>query len=304
MKYFLITLFTLAIQTLHSQVFTLPLYKGDIPNSNNVVVKEVWSHTDIIRIEGVQTPDITVYLPSKRLATGQAIVICPGGGYHILAYDLEGTDIAAWLNTVGVAAVILKYRLPVYGNTTDPYKVPLMDAQRAMRIVREHAKEWNINPNEIGVMGFSAGGHLASTLGTHFDSGNPAAADSTERISCRPDFMVLMYPVISMRDSITHQGSKEALLGKNPGKQMVEYFSNELQVTGNTPQAFIVHAVNDGAVPVENSLLMAEALKQKHIPVDIHLLDSNRHGFGLAIDDPYLASWTGSFKAWLAHINK
>lgn len=304
MKPKLIVFFLCLAALLRSQVITLPLYNEAVPNSNGVIIDEVFAHEDIIRIKGVQNPGIAVYLPSKRLATGQAVVICPGGGYHILAYDLEGTDIAAYLNSIGVAAIVLKYRLPTYGNVTEPYKVPLMDAQRAMRLVRMHAPEWNINAEKIGIMGFSAGGHLASTLGTHFDNGNALAADSVERISCRPDFMILVYPVISMRIPVTHRGSREALLGMRPDSSRVDFFSNELQVTGNTPQAFIIHAVNDKAVPVDNSLLMAEALRKNKIPVELHIVDSNRHGFGLGSDDPYLATWTHNLKAWLLHINK
>ncbi|MBN2814651.1 MAG: alpha/beta hydrolase, partial [Bacteroidales bacterium] len=201
-----VLLLALLCGSLKAQEFQIPLYSGSIPNANTVIIDEKTAISDVKRISHVQVPDIAVYLPSNRFATGQAVVICPGGGYHILAYDLEGTDIARYLNSIGVAAIVLKYRLPVYGNTVESHKVPLMDAQRAMRLVRYNAKKWHINPEMIGIMGFSAGGHLASTLGTHFDYGNPNAADSVEQISCRPDFMVLMYPVISFADGITHLG--------------------------------------------------------------------------------------------------
>ena len=201
-----------------AQNFVLPLYNGVIPNSNAIEVKETVEKKDITLIRNVQNPDIAVFLPSKRFATGQAVVICPGGGYWVLAYDLEGTDIAKYFNSIGVAAVVLKYRLPTSGNSIIPHKTPLMDAQRALRLVRFNAEKWNIQPSKIGIMGFSAGGHLASTLGTHFDYGNKTAADSVEQQSCRPDFMILCYPVISFVDSASHTGSPESLLGKNPEK--------------------------------------------------------------------------------------
>jgi acetyl esterase/lipase len=229
---------------------------------------------------------------------------CLGGGYWILAYDLEGTDIARYLNSIGVAAIVLKYRLPTYGNTVESHKVPLMDAQRAMRIVRFNASKWNIDPAKIGIMGFSAGGHLASTLGTHFDFGNPSAIDSVEKMSCRPDFMVLMYPVISFSDSITHKGSREALLGKDPDKDLVRYYSNELQVRADTPPAFFVHANDDKAVPVENTLVMVKALREKNISVEMHILSEGGHGFGLKVGDEHIGSWTNSLKLWLNWLNK
>ena len=216
------------------QDYVLPLYNGEIPNSKFTGEKEKIEYKDIVLISNVQDPNIAVFLPSKRFATGQAVVICPGGGYWVLAYDLEGTDIAKYFNSIGVAAIVLKYRLPTSGNSIVPHKVPLMDAQRAMRIVRQNASKWNINPLKIGIMGFSAGGHLASTLGTHFDYGNKTAADSVEGQSCRPDFMILMYPVITFIDSCCHTGSREALLGKNPDKNLVNYYSNELQVKEDT----------------------------------------------------------------------
>jgi len=282
-----------------AQDFRLPLYNGNIPNSKFTGSKEKIEKSDITVISNVQEPDIAVYLPTKKFATGQAVVICPGGGYWILAYDLEGTDIARYLNSIGVAAIVLKYRLPTYGNTIDPHKVPLMDAQRAMRLVRSNAVKWNIDPNKIGVMGFSAGGHLASTLGTHFDYGNKADKDSIEKLSCRPDFMILMYPVISFTETCTHTGSRDALLGKNPTKEMLNFYSNELQVKENTPPTFLVHANDDSGVPVENSLLMYKALRDKKIPTEMHILSEGEHGFGLALNNDHVALWTKNLTLWL-----
>jgi acetyl esterase/lipase len=286
------------------QEYTLPLYSGTIPNSKNTGSKEKIERKDIIVISNVQAPDIAVYLPTKRFATGQAVIICPGGGYWVLAYDLEGTDIARFFNSIGVAAIVLKYRLPTYGNCLEPHKAPLMDAQRAMRLVRFNASKWNINAEKIGIMGFSAGGHLASTLGTHFDYGNKTATDSVERLSCRPDFMILMYPVISFTDSCMHTGSSEALLGKNPDRNLLLNYSNELQVKEDTPPAFFVHADNDKGVPVENTLLMYKALREKSIPAELHILSEGEHGFGLGIGNEHVASWTNSLRLWLNWLNQ
>jgi acetyl esterase/lipase len=282
-----------------SQDIVLPLYPGPIPNSKSTGSTEKIEKSDIVRISNVQIPDIAVYLPTKKWATGQAVIICPGGGYWILAYDYEGTDIAKYFNSIGVAAIVLKYRLPTYGNCIEPHKAPLMDAQRAMRIVRFNAAKWNIDSAKIGIMGFSAGGHLASTLGTHFDYGNKNAADSIEQQSCRPDFMILMYPVISFTDPSMHSGSKEALLGKNPSEDLAIYYSNELQVKSDTPPTFFVHADDDSGVPVENTLLMYKALRAKKIPAELHILSEGEHGFGLALNNEHVASWTGSLRLWL-----
>ena len=288
----------------YGQDYVLPLYKGEIPNSMKTGQKEKIEKSDIVLISNVQDPDIAVYLPSKRFATGQAVVICPGGGYWVLAYDLEGTDIARYLNSIGVAGIVLKYRLPIYGNCVEPHKAPLMDAQRAMRLVRSNAKSWNIDSTKIGIMGFSAGGHLASTLGTHFDYGNKNSADVVEQKSCRPDFMVLMYPVISFTDKSAHTGSRDALLGKDADPKLVNYYSNELQVQDDTPPAFLVHADNDSGVPDENSLLMYQALRKKKISAELHILSEGEHGFGLGGQNNHIAAWTADLKLWLGWLNQ
>jgi acetyl esterase/lipase len=290
--------------TSYSQDVVLPLYSGEIPNSINTGEKEKVEKTDITLIRNVQNPDIAVFLPTKRFATGQAVVICPGGGYWVLAYDLEGTDIAHYLNSIGVAAIVLKYRLPTSGNSKVPHLSPMMDAQRAMRLVRMNAEKWNINPNKIGVMGFSAGGHLASTLGTHFDYGNKETTDPIEKLSCRPDFMILMYPVISFTDPSMHTGSREALLGKNPDPGLVQYYSSELQVKDDTPPTFFAQADNDGGVPVENALLMYQALRKKKISAELHIVSEGEHGFGLATNNEHVASWANSLRLWLNWLNK
>ena len=287
-----------------AQDFRLPLYTGTIPNSIKTDTEEKVVSKDIVRISNVQIPDIAVFLPTKRFATGQAVVICPGGGYNILAYDLEGTDIAKYLNSIGVAAVVLKYRLPTSGNTVIPYKAPLIDAQRAMRLVRDNASNWNINPTKIGVMGFSAGGHLASTLGTHFDYGNITSKDSVEMQSCRPDFMILMYPVVSFTDSCMHSGSRKSLLGKTPEKELITLYSNELKVSADTPPTFLALADNDTSVPAENSLLFYKALRKNKISAELHIISEGGHGFGLGTGNEHIAQWTNSLKLWLGWLNK
>lgn len=303
MKSLLSTFMFLDSMPTHSKVIISPLYSGKIPNSIKTSQKEKVEKTDITRISNIQNPDIAVYLPNQKDVTGQAVVICPGGGYCVLAYDLEGTDIAAYLNSIGIAAIVLKYRLPNSGNSLVPHLSPILDAQRAMRLVRTNAEKWNINPGKIGVMGFSAGGHLAATLGTHFDDGNEAAEDSVERVSCRPDFMILMYPVISFIDSCSHSGSYKALLGNNLEISLFRFYSIELKVRDDTPPAFFVHADDDQVVPVENSLLMYQAMRKKKIPAELHILAEGGHGFGLDLKNEHVTSWTNSLKLWLNMLN-
>jgi acetyl esterase/lipase len=286
-----------------TQDITLPLWSGAIPNYQKTNETEIRDTTDIVRIRSVQKPSFTVYLPAKKIATGQAVVICPGGGYWILAYDWEGIDIAKWLNSKGIAGIVLKYRLPVSKSNVIRHQSPLLDAQRALRLVRYHAAEWHINPDQVGIMGFSAGGHLASTLGTHFDLGNANAGDPIDSLSCRPDFMILVYPVITFSQSYMHQGSRNALLGEPADRGLITTYSNELQVKENTPPTFLVHAGDDKAVPVENSLVFYQALKAKGIPAEMHIYPEGGHGFSLAIDTYYLESWTDRCIDWLKRLN-
>ncbi len=222
--------------------------------------------------EKVKVP-ITVHLPEPGLATGAAVVICPGGGYGGRVVEGEGHGIARWLNAHGIAGVVLEYRLPA-GN----YHRPMLDAQRAIRVVRSHAAEWKLDPHRIGIIGFSAGGHLASTAGTHFDAGNDKSADPVERQSCRPDFMVLVYPVITMGEK-THGGSRKNLLGASPTAELMELFSNEKQVTAKTPPAFLTHARTDAVVPVAHSQMFYEALKAKGVPAEFQEFPKGNHGY-------------------------
>jgi len=277
---------------------------GNIPNYKKTAEVEKRDTTGIVRISLVQQPGIEVYLPSKQSANGQAIVICPGGGYGILAYDWEGTDIAKWLNSKGIAAIVLKYRLPNSKSNVVPQLSPLLDAQRALRTVHANAQKWNIKKNQIGIMGFSAGGHLASTAGTHFDNGDANAADSVDRLTSRPDFMILMYPVISMSKTYMHQGSRNNLIGANPDTALAKYYSNDLQVTKETPPTFIVHATDDAGVPVENSLSFYQALKTNKVAAEMHIYPYGGHGFGLAVGKGYLNTWTDRCIDWLTSLNK
>ena len=223
-------------------------------------------------------PTLEVFLPKTPNAIRSAVVICPGGGYAALAIDHEGKDVAKALNEMGIAAFVLKYRLPDSSCMTNKEVVPLMDAQRAMKIVRENAEKWKIDPTKVGVLGFSAGGHLASSLGTHFDE---QLLQDPKNISARPDFMVLLYPVISFKDSITHKGSKFNLIGRNAAESLVHKFSNEEQVTTNTPPAFLIHALDDNVVPYANSVRFVEALHKNKVPAELHLYQAGGHGFGM-----------------------
>jgi acetyl esterase/lipase len=239
-------------------------------------------------------PALTIYLPEPAKAAGFGVVVCPGGGYHNLAMDHEGQQIAKWLNGLGAAAFVLKYRLGPHYH----HPVEMNDGLRAMRLVRSHAREYGIAEDRIGIWGFSAGGHLASTVGTHFDNGNPNAADPIDRASSRPDFMVLAYPVISFTTPFAHHGSMENLLGENPDPALVRLLSNELQVTGQTPATFLFHTDSDDVVPVENSVLFYEALKRNHVPAEMHIFERGPHGVGLAQTDPALSHWPELLAQW------
>jgi acetyl esterase/lipase len=288
----------------HSQNINLPLWPEGIPNFRETGSMEKWDTSDIISVTNVQHPEISVYLPAKRQATGQAVVICPGGGYWALAYDWEGVDIAKWMNSKGIAGIVLKYRLPTSEGQITPHGSPLMDAKRALRLVRYHASEWNIDPEQIGIMGFSAGGHLASTLGTHFDYGNPNAIDPIEKISSRPDFMILAYPVITMTKPFMHKGSRNALIGEYPESALAENYSNELQVSEDTPPTFLVHASDDKGVPVENSLVFYQALVANNIPAEMHIYPAGGHGFALAINKGHLSNWPDVCIEWMRSLGE
>lgn len=238
------------------------------------------------------TPTLTPFFPKEK-ANGAAVIVCPGGGYSHLA-NHEGQPVAEWLNSLGITAFVLKYRIgPKYH-----HPAPLQDAARAVRLVRSRAAEWKLDPKKIGVLGFSAGGHVASTIGTHFDQGQANATDPIDRLSSRPDLLVLVYPVVTMGD-LTHKGSKKQLLGDNPSPEMVKMLSNEEQVTKETPPTFLVHTANDTAVPVENSLRFVDALRKNGVPFELHVYERGRHGFGLGVNDPILSTWPARCTDWL-----
>jgi acetyl esterase/lipase len=240
-------------------------------------------------------PSLTIYLPAAGKSNGTAVVVCPGGGYGGLATLHEGRQVAYWYNSFGVTAFVLKYRVaPRYH-----HPAPLTDAQRALRWVRWHAAEFGVAPNRIGIMGFSAGGHLASTAGTHYDKGNPTAADPIERASCRPDFLVLCYPVISLTTEYTHRGSLRNLLGDNPDPKLVESLSSERQVTADTPPTFLFHTSSDTGVPSQNSVLFYLALREKGVPAEMHIYERGPHGVGLAPFEPVLSTWSDRLKDWM-----
>jgi len=260
----------------------IPLWSGGAPGALGTNAQDV--------------PTITPYLPDPTNATGAALVICPGGAYTHLAPH-EGNDYALWLNQHGVTCFVLKYRLGSHG-----YRHPVMlqDAARAVRLVRASAADWKIDPKRIGIMGSSAGGHLASTLLTHFDSGNPNATDTVERQSSRPDIGILCYPVITM-GQYAHQGSKTNLLGIKPSPKLTKELSGELQVTTNTPPCFIWCTCEDKTVPMENSLMFAGALRKNHVPFDLHIYQKDGHGMGLAARPPFTHPhpWAGDCLFWL-----
>lgn len=276
----------------------IKLWPDKIPFSNGTIGQE--EITDKGHVRNIQDPNIAVYLPPKDNATGAAVVICPGGGYWLLAIHHEGYDIARWLNSIGVAGIVVKNRLPTSGNITDTTEVAMTDAQRAVRLTRYHAADWGLDTAKIGIMGFSAGGHLASTVGTHFDYGLKNEADPVQQVSCRPDFMILMYPVISMSEDYMHKGSMHNLLGKQPDKAQMLRFSNEKQVTDDTPITFLAASTDDKGVPVANSIAFYEALLSHGISAELHLFHSGQHGFGLGRRDGTSHNmWSENCRAWL-----
>lgn len=243
----------------------------------------------------VSQPTLTVFLADQSSSNGTAVIICPGGGYLHLAINKEGYKIAKWFNSFGISAFVLKYRLPSDLIMSNKSIGPLQDAQEAIRMVRRNASKWHLDPNKIGIMGFSAGGHLAATASTQYAE---KVYDSKDEVSARPDFSILIYPVISMQDGITHSGSKKYLLGENATSEMVEKFSNEKRVDDKTPKAFLVHATDDKVVPVENSINYYLALKQNKIPVEMHIYENGGHGFGLGVQGTNV-NWSKACENWL-----
>ncbi len=272
------------------------LYEGPVPNSKPTVDDEKWEDRNGITIvSNISRPTLTLFLPPKEKANGTAVIICPGGGYWINAISHEGTDVAKKFNEWGVAAFVLKYRIPNEATMENREIGPLQDAQRAIQLVRTSATEWNIKPDRIGIMGFSAGGHLASTAGTHFSQ---AVIGNPKNTSLRPDFMILIYPVISFQNKNGHLGSRDNLIGKNPSKEKVDWYSNELQVTGQTASSFLVHASDDDVVKSENSILFYQALIQNKVKAELHIYQGGGHGFGMN-NKTTSDSWMDRLKNWI-----
>jgi pectinesterase len=276
----------------------IPLYKNGVPNSTGAADKENSTFKDnVTRIAKVSNPTLTIFKPTKP--NGKAVIICPGGGYSILAFDKEGTKVAEEMIRWGVTAFVLKYRLPDDSFNIDKSLAPLQDAQQAIRLIRANAKEFGVNKNQIGIMGFSAGGHVASTAATHFKFA--ANANNMDTTSVRPDFAVLVYPVVSFDSAIMHKGSRTNLIGAKPSAQLINFFSNELQVDIETPPSFLVHASDDGGVPVENSVRYYQACVKNKVPVEMHLYPKGGHGFGMVnktTDD----NWLERLKNWMGRL--
>ncbi len=277
---------------------TVPLWPDGAPGARGTQADEVVTQrgtavSDRI-IRNVHVPTLEVFLPERAPAPCAAVVICPGGGYGVLAYDKEGVEVAKWLNSLGMAGFVLKYRLKEYG-----HPAPLRDLQRALRLVRAGATTWRVDPHRVGICGFSAGGHLVTTGATHFDAGTKDAADPVDREGCRPDFLIAIYPVVSMRDGTTHGGSRRNLLGPDPDPKLVQSLSNETQVTPQTPPTFLVHATDDRAVKVENSINFYLAARRAGVPAAMHIYQSGGHGFGMRSGCFAGTDWPGRCAAWL-----
>ena len=282
-----------------AQPKVLKLWPDGIPGSKNdpsYVENIITTDGRVTRANNVVTPDLTVYLPDPEKANGAAVLICPGGGYGTLAFDHEGHAIAKWLNDNGIAGIILKYRLPSDKIMTDKSIGPLQDAQEAMRVIRRNAAAWKINPSRVGVIGFSAGGHLASTISTHYSE---KVYDVKDNVSARPDFSLLIYPVITMDTTFTHRGTRNNLIGLDPTEKNVFRFSNEKQVNAETPPAFIVHSSDDNVVPVLNSIEYYKALVKNKVPAEYHIFQKGGHGYGLAAGKGTESAWPDLCLNWL-----
>ncbi len=277
-----------------SQTEIISVWKNSIPGeikNSNYQEKEVFKNEDLQSTSQVTNPTLSIYMPQKPNRT--AVLVIPGGGYSHLSMHKEGKKIAEWLNSMDIAAFVLKYRLPNDLIMEEKNIGPLQDAQESIKIIRRNATKWNIDPTKIGVIGFSAGGHLAATLSTQYDL---KTYSNTDSLSSRPDFSILIYPVISMKENITHKGSQINLLGENPSEQLINKFSNELVTTNKTPPTYIVHATDDHSVVVENSINYYLALKNNGVSVEMHLYEKGGHGFGLGKETEF---WSLDCIKWL-----
>lgn len=297
LKSFLTCLLILSAMNFSHGQETIPLYEGEIPNSKPSTDKEKREirENGMEVIIGITIPTMTVFQPQKHSPNRAAIIIFPGGGYHLNAIKHEGLDVARKLNEWGIVAFVVKYRIPSDETMVNKEIGPLQDAQQAISMVRQNADKWNIDPKKIGIMGFSAGGHLASTAGTHFKK---SVIKNKKEVSVRPDFMILGYPVISFSDSIGHIGSRNNLLGESPSKEKIIAYSNELQVTAETPPTFLIHASDDEVVLPANSIVFYEKLTKHGVPAELHIYEGGGHGFGL--NNPTTAEkWMDTLSNWL-----
>lgn len=278
-----------------NQVITLWNKVPDEIKTADYKEKEILKDGKVQSTSLVTIPTLTAFFPAVTKPNQTAVIILPGGGYQHLAIDKEGTKVAQWLNSLGIPAFVLKYRLPNDLIMKNKNVGPLQDAQEALRYVRQNAAKWNLDPNKIGILGFSAGGHLASTLSTHYDD---KVYESAYKVSARPDFSLLLYPVISMENQTTHKGSQTSLLGNNPSQELIDSFSNEKRVTAQTPPAFLIHATDDTTVLPENSINYYLALKKNGVAAELHLYEKGGHGFGLGVNDTS-KFWTRDCEEWL-----
>ena len=289
-KYLTFLLLLLVFNCVFAQQ-TIPLYPGKIPNALTTVNEEFTPDQNVYF--KITQPSLSIYLPKPELANGTAVIICPGGSYSGVWMKIQGTDVAKKMNEKGVAAFVLKYRIPDNKTMNDKSIGPLQDAQQAIKVVRERADEWKIDTNKIGIMGFSAGGHLAATAGTHF---NRSFIENLRNTSLRPDFMILVYPVISFNNSITHQDSKENLIGKDPQDSLVDYYSNEMHVNKQTPPTFLIHGEDDQLVTVKNSINFYLSLLQFSVPAGMHIFPKGEHGF---FSEPSHSNWFRYCSEWM-----
>ena len=301
MKKFSISIIMIfCLQLILAQKDKISLYPEGIPCKSNLETELDYDSSGRI-FKKVSDPEIWYY-PSDKMKGKEnnvAVLVIPGGGYWGLWFDKEGVDVAKWLNSIGVSAFVLKHRLPHWESKDCRSKVALMDAQRAMRIIRKNSKIWNIDSNKIGVLGFSAGGHLASTLSTHHDNGLDLSDLEIEQTSSRPDFSILVYPVITMNRPYTHNGSRENLLGKIPSQEYLDYYSNDLQVREDTPPAILIHSDDDKGVLPENSIQYYLALRKYNIPAALHIWEDGGHGYGLGNDKGSIKSWAKICEEWM-----
>lgn len=299
MKYIFLLIITSFLFKFGTAQQIIPLYNGVVPNSRPVKMEEVRRADAVVDtvITKVAKPDLTVYTVSAAANKHAAVIICPGGGYGVLCIKWEGDRIAKAFNKAGITAIVLKYRLPDSTTEVDPSMAPLQDLQQAIKIVREGADKWQIDKNKIGIMGFSAGGHLASTAGTHFTH---SYIDNATNTNLRPDFMILVYPVISFSDSIGHIGSRDNLLGTKNNPEKIHFFSNELHVTEKTPPTLLVLANDDQVVAPANSFVFLQALRHHHVSASLHLYAKGDHGF---LHEPSIDEWFGRVLYWMKEMH-